>query len=90
MIHYVLASHGNYAREALNSAKMICGEDTDRMNLLSVQDDGDGIDRFGTEAAALAENLRGEPVLGGSVWRQSFYDAAFRLPGHGVCVSDRF
>lgn len=63
MIHYVLASHGNYAREALNSAKMICGEDTDRMNLLSVQDDGDGIDRFGTEAAALAENLRGEPVL---------------------------
>ena len=52
MIHYVLASHGNYAREALNSAKMICGEDTDRMNLLSVQDDGDGIDRFGTEAAA--------------------------------------
>jgi hypothetical protein len=33
------------------------------MNLLSVQDDGDGIDRFGTEAAALAENLRGEPVL---------------------------
>lgn len=25
MIHYVLASHGNYAREALNSAKMICG-----------------------------------------------------------------
>ena len=34
MIHYVLASHGNYAREALNSAKMICGEDTDRMNLL--------------------------------------------------------
>ena len=63
MIHYVLASHGNYAREALNSAKMICGEDTDRMNLLSVQDDGDEIDRFGTEAAALAENLRGEPVL---------------------------
>ena len=63
MIHYVLASHGNYAREALNSAKMICGEDTDRMNLLSVQDDGDGIDRFGTEAAELAGNLRGEPVL---------------------------
>ena len=89
MIHYVLASHGNYAREALNSAKMICGEDTDRMNLLSVQDDGDGIDRFGTEAAALG----GKPPwgtgadYGGSVWRQSFYDAAFRLPGHGsMCV----
>lgn len=62
------------------------------MNLLSVQDDGDGIDRFGTEAAALAENLRGEPVLimadlfGGS----PFMTLLSRLPGHGVCVSDRF
>ena len=37
--------------------------DLRRGHLLSVQDDGDGIDRFGTEAAALAENLRGEPVL---------------------------
>ena len=71
MIHYVLASHGNYAREALNSAKMICGEDTDRMNLLSVQDDGDGIDRFGTEAAALAENLRGEPGMICMNWRRT-------------------
>ena len=51
MIHYVLASHGNYAREALNSAKMICGEDTDRMNLLSVQDDA-------TESTALVQKRR--------------------------------
>lgn len=92
MIHYVLASHGNYAREALNSAKMICGEDTDRMNLLSVQDDGDGIRPLWYRSGGTG----GKPPwgtgadYGGSVWRQSFYDAAFRLPGHGVCVSDRF
>lgn len=63
MIHYVLASHGNYAREALNSARMICGENADGVHLLSVQDGDDGIARFGMDAAALAESLRGAPVL---------------------------
>ena len=63
MIHYVLASHGNYAREALNSARMICGEDTGCVHLLSLQDGDDGIARFGRDAAALADSLRGEPVL---------------------------
>ena len=82
MIHYVLASHGNYAREALNSAKMICGEDTDRRRnrpLWYRSGGTGGKPPWGTGAD-----------YGGSVWRQSFYDAAFRLPGHGVCVSDRF
>lgn len=63
MIQYVLASHGNFAREALNSAIMICGEDAQRVHLLSVQDGDDGIARFGEAAAALAEKLGGDPVL---------------------------
>lgn len=63
MIQFVLASHGNYAREALNSARMICGEDTERIHLLSVQDGGEGIARFGEQASALARSLAGSPVL---------------------------
>lgn len=63
MIQYVLASHGNFAREALNSAIMICGEDARRVHVLSVQDGDNGIARFGEAAAALAEELREDPVL---------------------------
>lgn len=63
MIHYVLASHGNFAREALNSAKMICGMESDRVHLLSIQDGGEGIAHFEEQAGILAKELSGSPVL---------------------------
>lgn len=63
MIHYVLASHGNFAREALNSAKMICGMESDRVHLLSIQDGGEGIAHFEEQAGLLAKELSGSPVL---------------------------
>lgn len=63
MTHYVLASHGNFAREALNSAKMICGMESDRVHLLSIQDGGEGIAHFEEQAGILAKELSGSPVL---------------------------
>jgi len=63
MIQFVLASHGNYAREAVNSAKMICGADNENIHLLSIQDGGEGIAGFEREASYLADKLIGSPVL---------------------------
>lgn len=63
MIQYVLASHGNFAREALNSARMICGVESDRIHLLSIQDGGEGIARFEEQAGLLAKELSADPVL---------------------------
>ena len=63
MIQCVLASHGNYAREALNSAKMICGLSTENVHILSIQEGGEGIAKFEKDATALAEKLIDAPVL---------------------------
>lgn len=63
MIQYVIASHGQFAREGLNAASMLFGEIPDNFHVLSVLDGGDGIAAFEKEAVQLAAELLPEPVL---------------------------
>lgn len=63
MIHFVLASHGRFAQEALASARMICGLPTGNFHVISLLDGGEGINRFETEAKELAAALENETVL---------------------------
>ena len=63
MLQFIVASHGNFASEALKSGAMIYGEVPANVYVLSIQDEGPGAVQFAKETEALAEQLAGNPVL---------------------------
>ena len=63
MIPFVIASHGEFAEAGLRAASMIMGSIPDNFHVLSVYDEGNGIDEFEKDACALANELGEKPVL---------------------------
>ena len=62
-MQFVIASHGNFASEGLKSAAMIFSKVPSNFHVLSLEDGGDGIDKFENDAKDLALNLQKDKVI---------------------------
>lgn len=63
MIRFILSSHGDFAKEALNSAAMIVGKVPENFSYISVADNGKGIESFKEEAEEIAEKFQNEKII---------------------------
>lgn len=63
MIQFVVASHGNFALEAIKSAAMVCGKIPDNIHVISLKDEEGDIEQFKAEAGKLANEIINDPVL---------------------------
>ena len=62
-MQFVIASHGNFAKEGLKSAEMIFSKIPKNFHVLSLEDGGEGIDKFENDALDLALRLKEEKVV---------------------------